>query len=81
MEWHNSERPCRALGYMTPDAFHGAFMAGGVERRDTFGDRVLGPTPKSVRGGPAAAEEAAGSNGGIGSSGPALFDRRVHDAA
>ena len=29
----------------------------------------------------AAAEEAAESNGGIGSSDPVLFDRRVHHAA
>ncbi|MBR3315337.1 MAG: hypothetical protein IKG18_14510 [Atopobiaceae bacterium] len=29
----------------------------------------------------AAAEEVAESNGGIGSSNPVLFDRRVHDAA
>ena len=41
----------------------------------------LDPTPKFVRERLAAAEEAAESNGGIGSSDPALFDRRVHDAA
>ena len=66
---------------MTPDAFHEAFMAGDVERKDTFADRVLDPTPKFVRERLAAAEEAAESNGGIGSSDPTLFDRRVHDAA
>lgn len=42
---------------------------------------MLDPTPKFVRERLAAAEEAAESNGGIGSSDPALFDRRVHDAA
>ena len=56
-------------------------MAGEVERRDTFRDRVLDPTPKFVREKLAAAEEAAESNGGIGSSDPVLFDCRVHDAA
>lgn len=78
VEWYNSERPCWALGYMTPDAFHGAFVAGEVERKGTFRDRVLDPTPKFVRERLAAAEEAAESNGGIGSSDPVLFDRRVH---
>ena len=81
VEWYNSERPCWSLGYMTPRAYYEAFMAGDVERRDTFADRVLDPTPKFVRERLAAAEEAAESNGGIGSSDPALFDRRVHDAA
>lgn len=66
---------------MAPDAFYDAFMAGDVERKDTFDDRELDPTPKFVRERFAAAEEAAESNGGIGSSDPVLFDRRVHDAA
>ena len=47
--WYNSQRPCYSLGYMTPDAFYGSFMAGEVERRDTFENRVLDPTPKFVR--------------------------------
>ena len=81
VKWYNSERPCWALGYRTPDEFYGAFMAGEVERRDTFADRVLDPIPKFVRERLAAAEETAESNGGIGSSDPALFDRRVHGAA
>ena len=81
VEWYNAERPCWSLGYKTPRAYYEAFMAGEVERRDTFAARVLDPTPKFVREKLAAAEEAAESNGGIGSSDPALFDRRVHDAA
>ena len=79
--WHNSERTCWSLGYMTPRAYYEALMAGDVERRDTFRDRVLDPTSKFVREKLAAVEEAAESNGGIGSSDPALFDRHVHDAA
>ena len=79
--WYNSDRPCWSLGYVTPDAFFEAFAAGDVERKDTFADRVLDPTPKFVRERLTAAEEAAESNGGIGSSDPTLFDRRVHDAA
>ena len=74
-------RPCWALGYMAPDAFYEAFMAGDVERRGTFADRVLDPTPKFVRERLAAAEEAAEPNGGMGSSDPAPFDRGVYDAA
>ena len=79
--WYNSKRPCWSLGYMTPDACFAAFMAGDVERKDTFENRVLDPTPKFVRERLAAAEEAARSNGGIGSSDPVLFGVRVHDAA
>ena len=81
VDWYNSKRPCWSLGYMTPDACFAAFMAGDVERKDTFGNRVLDPTPKFVRERLAAAEEAARSNGGIGSSDPVLFGVRVHDAA
>lgn len=46
VDYYNSERPCYSLGYMTPDAFYAAFMAGEIERRDTFKNRVLDPTPK-----------------------------------
>ena len=49
IEYYNAERPCYSLDYMTPDAFYAAFMAGDIERRDTFKDRVLDPTPKFVR--------------------------------
>lgn len=49
IEYYNRERPCYSLGYMTPDAFYDAFMAGELERRDTFKDRVLDPAPKFVR--------------------------------
>lgn len=81
VDWYNSESPCWSLGYMTSDAFYEAFMSGEIERRDTFRNRALDPTPKFVRERLAAAEEAAKANGGIGSSGPILFERRVHDVA
>lgn len=69
VEWYNSERPCCSLGYMTPDAFYGAFMAGDIERRDTFSERVLDETPKFIREKLAKAEEEAASNmSGIGTS-------------
>ena len=66
--FYNAERPCFALGYKTPNAFYDEFMAGKIERKDTFSKRVLDPTPKFVREKLAAAEEMAENNGGIGSS-------------
>lgn len=67
IEWYNSKRPCWSLGYMTPNDFYDAFMAGDIERRDTFAERVLDPTPKFVREKLARAEADAKS-GGIGTS-------------
>lgn len=64
VKWYNSERPCWSLGYMTPDAYYEAPMAGEIGRRDIFEGQVLDPTPKFVREKFAAAEEAAESNGG-----------------
>jgi len=81
VKWYNSERPCWSLDYMTPDAFYEAYMDGSKDRRDTFKDRALDPTPKFVLERLAAAEEAAESNDEIGSSDSTLFDRRVHGAA
>ena len=49
IRWYNSERPCYSLGYMAPDAFYEAFVAGEIERRGTFEGRVLDPTPKFVK--------------------------------
>lgn len=43
IEWYNAKRPCWSLGYMTPNDFYDAFMAGEVERRDTFAGRVIDP--------------------------------------
>ncbi len=79
--WYNAERPCWSLDYATPDAFYKAFIAGDVTRKDTFKDRVLDPTPKFVREKLAAAEEAADTNNGIGSSDPTLFTHRVHQTS
>jgi hypothetical protein len=49
IEYYNSQRPCYSLGYLTPDEFYQRFMAGEIERKDTFKDRVLDETPKFVR--------------------------------
>lgn len=77
VEWYNAKRPCWSLGYMTPNDFHDAFMAGQVERRDTFARRVLDPTPKFVREKLARAEAGA-KTGGIGTSEELCFDASVH---
>lgn len=76
IEWYNSKRPCWSLGYMTPNDFYDAFMAGEMERRDTFSNRVLDPTPKFVREKLARAEADAES-GGIGTSGMLCLDAVV----
>lgn len=71
IRYYNGERPSWSLGYRTPDAFYAEFVAGGVERRDTFAHRVLDPTPKFVREKLARAEEGA-RRSGIGTSDPLM---------
>lgn len=77
IEWYNAKRPCWSLGYMTPNDFYDAFMAGEVERRDTFAGRVVDPTPKFVREKLARAEADAESNA-IGTSELLCFDAGVY---
>ena len=48
IDWYNSKRPCFSLGYKTPDEFYEQFMAGGVERKDTFAKRQLDERPKFI---------------------------------
>ena len=71
------EATLRSLGYMTPNDFYDAFMAGEVERRDTFAGRVIDPTPKFVREKLARAEADAESNA-IGTSELLCFDAGVY---
>ena len=80
VEWYNSKRPCWSLNYMTPNDFYDAFMAGEIERRDTFAHRVLDPTPKFVREKLARAEADAES-GGVGTSDAICFDAPVYAPA
>lgn len=77
IEWYNAKRPCWSLGYMTPNDFYGAFMAGEVERRGTFAGRALDPTPRFVREKLAGAEADAESNA-IGTSEPLCLDAGVY---
>jgi transposase InsO family protein len=48
VDFYNSRRPCYSLGYDTPDNYYARFMAGQIERKDTFKDRVLDERPKFV---------------------------------
>ena len=77
IEWYNSKRPCWSLGYMTPNDFYDAFMAGEVERRDAFANRVLDPSPKFIREKLARAEAGARADG-IGASETLCFDAPVY---
>jgi transposase InsO family protein len=49
IDFYNSERPAYSLGYDTPDNFYKRFMAGEIEKKDTFKCRVLDETPKFIR--------------------------------
>lgn len=49
IEFYNSKRPSYSLGYDTPDNFYKRFLAGEIEKKDTFKDRVLDETPKFVK--------------------------------
>lgn len=59
IRWYNAERPCYALDYRTPDEFYQQYLAGEIERKDTFADRTLDPSPKFLRQKLNAAEESA----------------------
>ena len=49
VEFYNSRRPSWALGYDSPDNYYRRFMAGEIERKDTFSCRELSEIPKFVR--------------------------------
>lgn len=49
VEYYNSERPCYALGYDTPDNYYKRYYRDEIEHKDTFSQRVLSEEPKFVR--------------------------------
>lgn len=61
IKWYNAERPCYSLDYKTPNEFYEQFVAGQIEHRDTFKDRILDERPKLIRQKLEAAEKSAGS--------------------
>lgn len=49
IDFYNTKRPCYAIGYNIPDRYYQKFMAGELEKKDTFSNRVLTPEPKFVQ--------------------------------
>ena len=49
VKFYNSQRPCYAIGYDTPDHYYKRFLAGELEHKDTFSKRVLSSEPKFVQ--------------------------------
>lgn len=47
--YYNTQRPCYSIGYDTPNHYYGRYMAGELEKKDTFSKRVLSEEPKFVR--------------------------------
>ena len=47
--YYNSQRPCYALGYDTPDRYYKRYVNGELEKKDTFSKRILSEEPKFVR--------------------------------
>lgn len=49
VKYYNTQRPCYAIGYDTPENYRKRFNRGEIERRKTFEDRVLTTEPKFVQ--------------------------------
>lgn len=49
VKYYNSQRPCFAIGYDTPDNYYRRFKRGEIEHKDTFSKRELTEIPKFVQ--------------------------------
>lgn len=49
IRYYNSQRPCYALGYDTPDNYYERYERGEIERKDTFSKRELTEIPKFIQ--------------------------------
>lgn len=49
IDYYNENRPCWSLDYDTPNNYYRRFMAGEIERENTFENRVLSETPKFIQ--------------------------------
>lgn len=49
VKYYNTQRPCYAIGYDTPDHFRRRYYENDMPHKDTFKDRELTPEPKFVR--------------------------------
>lgn len=47
--FYNSQRPCYALDYDTPDHYYQRYLNSELEHKDTFKDRILDETPKFLK--------------------------------
>ena len=49
VKYYNSQRPCFAIGYDTPENYRKRYYKGELPRKQTFENRVLSPEPKFVQ--------------------------------
>ena len=49
IKFYNTQRPCYALGYDTPDHYYQMYIQNEIEHKDTFSNRVLTDVPKFVQ--------------------------------
>ena len=49
VKYYNTQRPCFAIGYDTPDNYRKRYYKGELPRNRTFENRTLSPEPKFVR--------------------------------
>ncbi len=49
VKYYNEQRPCFAIGYDTPCNYRKRYYKGELEKRDTFGNRKIDPTPKFIQ--------------------------------
>ncbi len=49
IKFYNSQRPCYAIGYDTPDHYYERYKQNEMEHKDTFSKRILTEVPKFVQ--------------------------------
>ena len=49
VKYYNTQRPCFAIGYDTPENYRKRYYKGELPRKQTFENRVLSPDPKFVQ--------------------------------
>lgn len=49
VKYYNTQRPCFAIGYDTPENYRKRYYKGELPRKNTFESRKLSPEPKFVQ--------------------------------
>lgn len=49
VKYYNTQRPCFAIGYDTPENYRKRYYKGELPRKQTFESRILSPVPKFVQ--------------------------------